>query len=136
MRCMSKRVCLYAPFYRGLHGCRSLIIYSNHHHHRIIIIYRTLICMLSALRGPCPSRVLARLRRDNYEITKGIAPGTIVKNWVSETAAIIKTLDKNHMARALPGSCYLRQPYAGGSQWDMLGLQASKLAHTSSARFC
>lgn len=49
------------------------------------------------------SRVLAWVRRDNYEITKSIAPGTILKNWVSETAAYIKTLDKNHLARALPG---------------------------------
>ena len=59
--------------------------------------------------------MLALVCRDNYEITKGIAPGTILKNWVSETAAFIKTLDKNHLARALPGPRQLgRATYAGG----------------------
>lgn len=34
---------------------------------------------------------------DNVEINAGVKPGTIVKNWVSQTAAFIKTLDTNHM---------------------------------------
>lgn len=34
---------------------------------------------------------------DNYEISRGIAPGSLVKAWVSEMAAYIRSLDPNHM---------------------------------------
>ena len=37
---------------------------------------------------------------DNYEITNKLTPGSIVKAWVSSTAAFIKTVDPNHMVRA------------------------------------
>ena len=81
--------------------------------------------------------MLAWLRRDNYEITKGIAPGTIVNNWVTETAAFIKTLDKNHMARALPGSCCLRQPICGvGVNQTCLLAAGKQVAHMFCARIC
>ena len=99
MCCICKRGCLYAYLCTWLHGCCS----------PCIGIYHTHLHVERSRRPECPSRVLAWLRRDNYEITKGIAPGTIVNNWVTETAAFIKTLDKNHMARALPLPCYLLQ---------------------------
>lgn len=73
-------------------------------------------------------RVVAWARRDNYEITKSIAPGTIVKNWVSETAAYIKTLDKNHLARALPG------PRCLGATVCRMGIEGAGLLCSRQAR--
>jgi mannan endo-1,4-beta-mannosidase len=34
---------------------------------------------------------------DNYEINRGIKPGTLIKNWYREMTTYIRTLDKNHM---------------------------------------
>ena len=59
--------------------------------------------------------MLACARRDNFEIKAGTAPGLIVKSWVSETAAFIKTIDNNHLARAhRPG--YVAPAHAWGTQ--------------------
>jgi hypothetical protein len=35
--------------------------------------------------------------RDLYEINQGLPPGQIVKNWIWEMAAYIKSIDSNHM---------------------------------------
>ena len=35
--------------------------------------------------------------RDGYEVRLGITPGTIVRAWVAEMAAYIRSLDPNHM---------------------------------------
>lgn len=34
---------------------------------------------------------------DGYEISQGLQPGTIVRAWVAEMAAYIRSLDPNHM---------------------------------------
>ena len=34
---------------------------------------------------------------DNYEIKHGIAPGTIIKAWIKDMVAFIRTLDTSHM---------------------------------------
>ena len=38
---------------------------------------------------------------DNYEIKRGIAPGTIIKTWIKDMVAFIRTLDTNHMVSIL-----------------------------------
>ena len=38
---------------------------------------------------------------DNYEIKRGIAPGTIIKAWIKDMVAFIRTLDTKHMVSSL-----------------------------------
>lgn len=34
---------------------------------------------------------------DNYEIKRGLLPGSIIQGWIREVTAYIRTLDTNHM---------------------------------------
>ena len=45
---------------------------------------------------------------DLYEINQGLPPGQIVKNWIWEMAAYIKSIDSNHMV-----GCQYRAVLAG-----------------------
>jgi mannan endo-1,4-beta-mannosidase len=37
---------------------------------------------------------------DNYELNQGVKPGSLVRAWISEMAAFVRSLDPNHMVRA------------------------------------
>ena len=38
---------------------------------------------------------------DDYEIKRGIAPGTIIKAWIKDMVAFIRTLDTSHMVSSI-----------------------------------
>ena len=44
---------------------------------------------------------------NNYESSRGLNPGGIIKAWISEMAAFVRSLDQNHMVN-LP-ACLLLQ---------------------------
>ena len=38
---------------------------------------------------------------NNYESSRGLKPGGIIKVWISEMAAFVRSLDQNHMVELL-----------------------------------
>ena len=55
---------------------------------------------------------------DNYEIKRGIAPGTIIKAWIKDMVAFIRTLDTSHMVNYLIRLTMLEIP--GSTRLDLL----------------
>jgi hypothetical protein len=40
--------------------------------------------------------------RDLYEISRGMPPGQLARNWLWEMAAFVKSVDSNHMVSYVP----------------------------------
>ena len=46
----------------------------------------------------------------NYEINRGIKPGSLVYNWVDEMSAFVKSLAPKHMVSTLQNGCCCHRP--------------------------
>lgn len=60
---------------------------------------------------------------DEYEATLGVAPGTIVFNWLNEMSTFVKSLDKNHMVTTGEEGYRTNGPKVQISNWLNDGLK-------------